>query len=279
MENREKLLNALIEMESLPTTFWRETICRNWRNALTTAEFDLPVESRQARRECGYYDTLFTEIHGERNAEKAKVRNRRKADRKHKLTPKMRKEQELMRKDRMYGYCWNLDCPKVRFAPDSEPIKNRKYAEGDRINRNDWDAELSALTEELCYMQFMLEEDMDDLARLENLIFEIGNPKGREKLAGFTQVEKESFIKFLKMGYLDTFRALHPKVQKYSFFTCRGGINTKALNKGWRLDYFIINKNAKNIEMKESDMLDKNKYNTSDHIPLVFTFACKSSEK
>ena len=105
---------------------------------------------------------------------------------------------------------------------------------------------------------------------------DIFDPKGREKLAGFTQVEKESFIKFLKSGYVDTFRKLHPNEMKYSFFSIRGGVQTnKEKNKGWRLDYFIINKNPNNIVVKESNMLDKDKYNTSDHIPLIFTFSCK----
>ena len=104
---------------------------------------------------------------------------------------------------------------------------------------------------------------------------DIFDPKGREKLAGFTQVEKESFIKFLKMGYIDTFRDLHPKEQKYSFFSIRGKRDNKKDNKGWRLDYFIINKNAKNIVVKESDMLNKDIYNTSDHIPIFFSFICQ----
>ena len=157
------------------------------------------------------------------------------------------------------------------YTPNSgEGLKRLNY----RIN--EWDKDFFQYINSLKEKKDIILTGDLNVARGNMDIFD---PKGREKLAGFTQVEKESFIKFLKMGYIDTFRALHPKEQKYSFFTCRGGINTKALNKGWRLDYFIINKNAKNIEMKESDMLDKNKYNTSDHIPLVFTFVCKSSEK
>ena len=96
---------------------------------------------RTARKEISVYDAMLAEIMDNRNAEKARVRSRRRADRKYKLTPKMRKEQELMRKDSMYGYAWNLDCPKKRFHPESDPIKTRKYAEGDRIAREDWDKE------------------------------------------------------------------------------------------------------------------------------------------
>ena len=153
------------------------------------------------------------------------------------------------------------------YTPNSgEALKRLNY----RIN--EWDKDFFRYINSL--------KDKKDIILTGDLNVARGNmdifdPKGRERMAGFTQVEKESFIKFLKMGYIDTFRALHPKEQKYSFFSCRGGNNAKELNKGWRLDYFIINKNAKNIEMKESDMLDKNKYNTSDHIPIVFRFICK----
>jgi exodeoxyribonuclease III len=105
---------------------------------------------------------------------------------------------------------------------------------------------------------------------------DIFEPKGHEKFAGFTQREKESFRKFLKTGYIDTFRKLHPNEQKFSFFAIKKGFNAKPYNKGWRLDYFVINKDPKNIVVKDSDMLDKDKYNASDHIPLVFTFSCKA---
>ena len=100
---------------------------------------------------------------------------------------------------------------------------------------------------------------------------DIFDPKGREKLPGFSKMEKESFNNFLSQGYVDTFRDLHPKEQKFSFFSRR--TKGKESNKGWRLDYFIINKESKNIVVKESDMLDKDKYNASDHIPISITFS------
>ena len=102
---------------------------------------------------------------------------------------------------------------------------------------------------------------------------DIYDPKGREKLPGFTKLEKDSFNNFLNTGYVDTFRDLHPKDQKFSFFSKR--TKGKESNKGWRLDYFVINKEPKNIIMKESDILDKDKYDSSDHIPIVFTFNLK----
>ena len=97
--------------------------------------------------------------------------------------------------------------------------------------------------------------------------------KGHERTAGFTKEERESFNKFLEMGYIDTFRQLHPEEQIFSFFSKRG--NLKELNKGWRLDYFIINENPRFIQIEESFMLNKDKYDSSDHIPIYFIFTCK----
>ena len=99
---------------------------------------------------------------------------------------------------------------------------------------------------------------------------DIFDPKGKEKLPGFTKMERESFSKFLDMGYIDTFRNINSKEKKYTFFSKR--TKGKESNKGWRLDYFITNKEAKNVIIKDSNMADKDKYDSSDHIPIIFTF-------
>ena len=104
---------------------------------------------------------------------------------------------------------------------------------------------------------------------------DIFDPKGREKLPGFTKLEKESFNNFLKTGYIDNFRSLHPNEKKFSFFTKRAKGKREG-NKGWRLDYFITNKEMKNIEVKDCDILDKNKYLASDHLPIKLAFNCKN---
>ena len=103
---------------------------------------------------------------------------------------------------------------------------------------------------------------------------DIFDPKGRERLAGFTQLEKESFTKFLKTGFIDVFRKLHPNEKKFSFFTKRA-TGTREGNKGWRLDYFVVNKNMQNIVVKDCDILDKDKYTASDHVPILLSFNYK----
>jgi exodeoxyribonuclease-3 len=52
---------------------------------------------------------------------------------------------------------------------------------------------------------------------------DIFNPKGKEKNAGFTPEERKSFDAFLQSGFIDTFRELHPKQVKYSYWNLRSG--------------------------------------------------------
>lgn len=95
---------------------------------------------------------------------------------------------------------------------------------------------------------------------------DIFEPKGHEKSPGFTIQERDSFKQFLNEGFVDTFREKYPNEQKFSFFSKRS--KAKFDNKGWRLDYFVVNKNNKNFKIIESNMLEKNNYNSSDHIPI-----------
>ena len=95
---------------------------------------------------------------------------------------------------------------------------------------------------------------------------DIFEPKGHEKSPGFIIQERDSFKQFLNEGFVDTFREKYPNEQKFSFFSKRS--KAKFDNKGWRLDYFVVNKNNKNFKIIESNMLDKNNYNSSDHIPI-----------
>lgn len=98
---------------------------------------------------------------------------------------------------------------------------------------------------------------------------DIFEAKRYENHPGYTKIERDSFTKFLNMGYIDTFRKLHPILKKYSFFTKKFP-QRKIDNLGWRPDYFITNEESKNgIEIVESNILDKDLYNASDHIPII----------
>jgi exodeoxyribonuclease III len=97
---------------------------------------------------------------------------------------------------------------------------------------------------------------------------DVYDPKGKEKQSGFTPEERKSFSEFLELGYLDTFRHLNPEEKKFTYFTARQ-IQFRKENKGWRLDYFIINDSAK-TRLVNSEIL--NDYEGSDHTPIKLTW-------
>ncbi len=53
------------------------------------------------------------------------------------------------------------------------------------------------------------------------------------------QEERDSFSKYLiGGGFTDAWRRQHPEVTGYTYWNYR--FNTRASNKGWRLDYFLV---------------------------------------
>jgi exodeoxyribonuclease-3 len=72
---------------------------------------------------------------------------------------------------------------------------------------------------------------------------DLKNPKTNMKNAGFSPTERAFFTKFLDQGYIDTFREFDQSPEKYTWWTYRS--NAREKNIGWRIDYFVINKEFK----------------------------------
>ena len=92
---------------------------------------------------------------------------------------------------------------------------------------------------------------------------DIHNPKTNLKTAGFTPQERKTFGELLDSGFVDTFRHFYPEEQKFSYFSIR--FNNRATNKGWRLDYFLVDKEGL-PSIKDSIINDK--IYGSDHLPI-----------
>jgi exodeoxyribonuclease-3 len=65
---------------------------------------------------------------------------------------------------------------------------------------------------------------------------DIHNPK-MKGVSGFLPEEREWLGDFLGSGLIDSFRYLNPKLQQYTWWSYRA--NSRANNKGWRLDYAL----------------------------------------
>ena len=95
---------------------------------------------------------------------------------------------------------------------------------------------------------------------------DISNPKGNMKSAGFTKEERQGFTDLLSAGFKDSFRELHPKEVKYTYWNTRS--NARAQNKGWRLDYFVVTGELMSA-IAESDTVPN--VMGSDHCPIKLT--------
>ena len=95
---------------------------------------------------------------------------------------------------------------------------------------------------------------------------DLARPKSNEDNPGYYIEEREAMAKFLKAGYIDTFRHFNPEPGHYTWWSYRA--NARANNVGWRIDYHCVN----------SDFIDRIKDSTiysdvmgSDHCPLAVT--------
>eukprot|EP00873_Tetraselmis_striata_P042586 jgi/Tetstr1/462850/TSEL_007799.t1 len=68
---------------------------------------------------------------------------------------------------------------------------------------------------------------------------DIHSPSTNQRSAGFTQEERTSFAsRLLGQGFVDVFRQEYPDVIAYTYWSYRA--NSRARNKGWRLDYTLV---------------------------------------
>lgn len=103
---------------------------------------------------------------------------------------------------------------------------------------------------------------------------DVFDPKGKEKIAGYTPEERESFDNFLKQGFVDTFRHLYPEKKQFSFWSARSGARKE--DKGWRLDYFVINKEDADMVL---DSTIHGEYHGSDHCPIQLRLKLSKSDE
>ncbi|MDD4901694.1 MAG: exodeoxyribonuclease III [Patescibacteria group bacterium] len=89
------------------------------------------------------------------------------------------------------------------------------------------------------------------------------HPKENEGNAGYTEEERDWMTKFLKAGFVDTFRAQNPNKAQYSWWSFR--MNVRARNIGWRIDYFCVSWYLFK-SVKSSFIMDK--IQGSDHCPV-----------
>jgi exodeoxyribonuclease-3 len=71
---------------------------------------------------------------------------------------------------------------------------------------------------------------------------DLARPKQNEETSGFRPEEREEFDRWIRAGWVDTFRAFHLEPGHYSWWSARFGAREK--NIGWRIDYVLASPGA-----------------------------------
>tara|TARA_R110002012_G_scaffold312248_1_gene522586 strand:+ start:154368 stop:155129 length:762 start_codon:yes stop_codon:yes gene_type:complete len=92
---------------------------------------------------------------------------------------------------------------------------------------------------------------------------DIHNPK-MKGVSGFLPEERDWLGNFIDSGFIDSFRYLNPDKQVFSWWSYRA--NSRANNKGWRLDYAMVSKPLQE-KLKRAVILTDAVH--SDHCPIL----------
>ena len=102
---------------------------------------------------------------------------------------------------------------------------------------------------------------------------DLARPKENEKVTGFLPVERKALSKFMKKGWVDSFRhfvpaskydGAKPEERDYTWWTYRAAARDR--NVGWRIDYHFVNEEFV-PELKGASILPD--VHGSDHCPII----------
>ena len=92
---------------------------------------------------------------------------------------------------------------------------------------------------------------------------DLARPKDNRETSGFRPEEREEFDRWIRAGWVDTFRYFHKEGGHYSWWTQR--VNARERNIGWRLDYVLASHGA--MPFVKSAFICPEVYG-SDHCPV-----------
>ncbi len=92
---------------------------------------------------------------------------------------------------------------------------------------------------------------------------DLARPKENSKISGFLPIEREWMDRWVKRGFLDTFRVFNQEPGQYTWWDVISG--ARARNVGWRIDYFFISEDLK-PNLEEAFILPE--VMGSDHCPV-----------
>lgn len=154
----------------------------------------------------------------------------------------------------------------LRIDFDKVSVMSLYLPSGTNIQRLDY--KFQYMKELKDYIQ-KLKENIPDLVicgdyNICHNAIDIHDPIRNAKVSGFLPHEREWLTDFMDIGFVDSFRYLNNDPNKYSWWSYRA--NSRANNKGWRIDYNLVSNSLKS-NIKSSSILDQVFH--SDHCPIV----------
>ena len=92
---------------------------------------------------------------------------------------------------------------------------------------------------------------------------DIHDPVRNKNVSGFLPEEREWLDSFIGDKFIDSFRVINKSPHQYSWWSYRA--NSRANNKGWRIDYNIVSKSLLN-KIEDASILQDVFH--SDHCPV-----------
>ena len=122
------------------------------------------------------------------------------------------------------------------------------FPKGDGPNRD-----LSRIPYKLAFYRAMLRQLEPFRARGERILvvgdfntahkeIDLARPRQNVENSGFRPEERRAFDKWIRAGWVDTFRAFHTEGGHYTWWSQRPGV--RARNVGWRIDYILASEAA-----------------------------------
>lgn len=133
---------------------------------------------------------------------------------------------------------------------------------------------VARLEHKLTYMEDFLEYTNALQEEIPNLVVagdfnichqarDIHDPVRLKTVSGFLPVEREWLTRFIESGFIDSFREFNQEPEQYSWWSYRA--NSRARNKGWRLDYQMVSE-ALREHVENASILSEVVH--SDHCPV-----------
>jgi exodeoxyribonuclease-3 len=93
---------------------------------------------------------------------------------------------------------------------------------------------------------------------------DIHNPVSNKNSSGFLPEEREWLTKYIESGFVDSLREFNPQPNAYSWWSYRA--NSRANNKGWRIDYHMVTEEMK-ARLTGASIFNQAIH--SDHCPIL----------